>query len=277
MSRSNPTELAVNPATRFFSWNGADGHFFYFDKNKGEKGENVILKLPFTFLTLDVLSTIKGYSDADQTGYWSNEIRDLSKEKFNVRAKKHTVELGLYSEIKGNLAKIGADYTQSVYIAYKNESGELVIANVNMKGAALSAWIEFRNKHRKAIEEEKAVTVKSFTTGKKGAVTYKMPTFELLDVTPETNAKAVELDKVLQAYLKDYFARNNKEVEETKAAEEVVKAQVEAAHENIFGGEQDPFAEFEPATEVDNSGAAIFPPKTEKATQPEEEDDQMPF
>ncbi len=71
MSRSNPTELAPNPATKFFDWNGAEGFFYYFDKNKGDKGEKVAISLPFTFLVLDCLSTIKGFSDADQKGFYS--------------------------------------------------------------------------------------------------------------------------------------------------------------------------------------------------------------
>lgn len=229
MSRSNPTELSPNPATKFIDWNGAEGFFYYFDKSKGEKGEKVQIEMPFRFLVLDVLSTIKGFSDSDQKGFWSNEVRSTKDDVLNVRlGKSTTVELGLYADIKDRLAKIGADYTQSVYICMK-EGNEYVIANINMKGAALSAWIEFRNKVKGAINE-KAILVKSFTTGKKGAVTYKMPLFELIDVTTETNNIAIELDKQLQEYLNQYLSNNKKDSEEQQVA-----AQVAEAHARTFG------------------------------------------
>ena len=40
MSRSNNTEL-INPAKRFYEWNGDKGGFRYFDKQLGEKGERI--------------------------------------------------------------------------------------------------------------------------------------------------------------------------------------------------------------------------------------------
>jgi hypothetical protein len=253
MSRSNPTELAPNPATKFFDWNGAEGFFYYFDKNKGDKGEKVKVDLPFRFLVLDVLSTIKGFSDADQKGFYSNEVRSTKDEVLNVRMGKTTVELGLYADIKDRLAKLGADYTQSVYACIK-DGNEFVIVNINMKGAALSAWIEFRNKAKGAINE-KAIIVKSTLEGKKGAVKYQMPVFELIDVSPETNNIAIELDKELQEYLKQYLS-NNKHREDERTAEQAVNA----AHANTFGGTPAELTEQEKAflvkPEIDNSQPA---------------------
>ena len=219
MSRSNPTELAPNPAVKFFEWNGDAGHFFYFDKTIGEKGAKVDVKLPFTFLFLDGLVTVKGFSDQHQKGFYSNEIRDLKTQKLNVRMGKDTVELGLYEEIKDRLAKIGASYTQSVYIAFK-EGDKLVIGNVNFKGASLGPWIDFKNKVKGQINE-KAVRIKSTLEGKKGKVVYQMPVFELCDVSEATNKEAVELDKQLQAYLTEYLSKSHSKSIEREEAQSV--------------------------------------------------------
>lgn len=203
MSRSNNTELK-SPATRFFEWNGDKGGFKYFDKERGEKGENVSVPLPFRFLVLDQLTTIAGYSDADQSGFWSNEIRDTKKETLSVRTKKGLEMTGLYEQVKEKLSSKGADYAKSVYIAYYNENKELVIGNIKMKGAAISAWIDFC---KKAKVYEGAVQVKTMLEGKKGKTVYQIPVFEAIPVTPETNDIAIGLDKELQCYLTEYFAR----------------------------------------------------------------------
>lgn len=121
MSRSNNTEIS-NPANRFFEWSGSEGKIKYYDK---EKKENIYIDLPFVFLVLDVLTTIKGYSDEDESGIWANEIRNLKTEELTVRTKHGIKAKGLYEEVKNVL---GAKYSQSVYIAYK-DGGELKIGN----------------------------------------------------------------------------------------------------------------------------------------------------
>lgn len=239
MSWSNPTEILTNPSNQFISWNGSkDGGYFYYDEKLPEKkdGKDVYVKtkisLPVTFLALDILHTIKGFSDSEQKPYWSNEVRNISTEKLNVRCGKQSVEIGLYKDIKDRLAKLGADYTQSVYIAIKDAKGELMIANINMKGAALSSWIEFRNKVKDGIHKN-AIVVKSTKEGKKGAVTYLMPEFQLVPISEETGNKATELDKELQSYLTKYLAKN--QIEESKDAEKEIAAMVENAHQNTYG------------------------------------------
>lgn len=241
MSWSNPTETLTNPAKMFISWNGAsDGGYFYYDVKTGEKkeGKDVYekrkLELPITFLALDMLHTIKGFSDADQKQFWSNEVKDLRTEKLNVRLGKNTTELGLYSEIKDKLAKKGADYTQSVYVGIKNEEGKLVIANVNMKGAALSAWIEFRQAVKEEIHKN-AITIKTTKEGKKGAVKYLMPVFQLVKISEETGKEAFALDSELQAYLKKYLDKNKSEESEAELAQ-----RIEKANESVYATKDEP-------------------------------------
>ncbi len=200
MSRSNNTERP-NPANRFYQWDGSKGGFSYWDK---EKEERVHVDLPFGFMVLETLSTIKGWSDQNQSGFWSNEVRKVAEDSFTVRTKKGIACTGSYREVKANPSCAGAKYCQSVYIADK-QNGALVIANLQLMGAALSSWIEFRKKHKDIYAG--AIRVATMAEGKKGAVTYQMPVFEAIEASPESDESAKELDRELQKYLDGYFKR----------------------------------------------------------------------
>lgn len=218
MSRSNNTEI-INPAKFFYEWVGSKGCLKYFDKSKGEKGEQVLVQLPFTFLVLDRLSTIKGFSDDDQSGFWSNEIRDIKSEKLTVRTKKGIVGTDYYRNL-APILNLGACYSQSVYIAVKDEKGNFTICNFSIHGSAIGEWI---NLCKGKDIYKYAVTIASANPAKKGATSYFTPVFKLNPtISPETEAKAVELDKELQEYLTAYFNRNKSEQQETISVAEVV-------------------------------------------------------
>jgi hypothetical protein len=202
MSRSNPIDEVKNPSKRFYEWNGESACFKYYDKEKEEKVE---VPLPFTFMVLDQLSTVKGWNDASESGIFSNEVRNLKKEVINVRAfKGGNIASGLYAEIKDRVKAEGGKFTSSVYIAVKNEDGKLEIANLQLSGAAVNAWMDFKKRVESIYSG--AVTVKGFTEGKKGSVTFKMPEFKQVKITPETDAEAKVLDEKLQGYFKVYFS-----------------------------------------------------------------------
>jgi len=206
MSRSNPYDKLENPAKVFYEWNSDNGCFKYYDK---VEKKNVLVplsaKTPFTFLFLDAKSTIKGFCEAEQGGFWSNEVTDTTKEVLTVRTKAGIHAVGLYADIKDKLKAKGAKYCQSVYIAIKGENG-LQIANIQMLGAALNEWIEFvKNNNINEI----AVQIKSVEEKKKGKTIYNVPIFTPIKVSAKTNEEAVALDKELQEYLSAYFAKNS--------------------------------------------------------------------
>jgi len=203
MSRSNPVDEVKNPAKRFYEWNGSNGCFTYYDKMQ-EK--NVEVKLPFTFLVLDQLSTVKGWNDSSESGIYSNEVRNLKKEIMTVKAfKGGQIAQGFYSEIKDRVKAEGGKFTSSVYIAVKNpETNELEIANLQLSGAAVNAWMDFKKEVSSLYEG--AVTVTDFVEGKKGSITFKVPKFKMGKVSPQTDNAAKDLDKTLQSYFKVYFA-----------------------------------------------------------------------
>ena len=205
-----------NPATIFLKWDGTNGGFNYWDKSKadetkGIKGENVHVKLPFEFMALDTLATVKGYSDSSKSGFWSNEIRNTKKDSLTVRTKAGVAATGLYADVIKDKACTGAKYCQSVYIL-ATLNGKAQIANIQMMGTALSAWIDYGQKNKIF---KGAISISKMKEGKKGATTYQTPIFESIDTNAKTEAKATEMAKELMVYLEKYLGEKQAEVTET--------------------------------------------------------------
>lgn len=214
MSRSNPSEGNPNPSRRWFEWaGGSDGGFVrYYDK---ESGKTVAVDLPFTFILLDELAAVKGWHDGSDSGIFSNEVRDTKQDVMIVRAfKGGELASGQYSSIRDRVQAMGGHFVSSNYIAFK-DGDSLQIGNLAFKGAALSAWMEFKKACKSKQVDGKmvrsyytdAVTITGFNEGQKGRVVYRTPVFQLKPLSPESNAQAVALDQELQAYLSDYLKR----------------------------------------------------------------------
>jgi hypothetical protein len=202
MSLSRPQ--LQNPAARFYQWSGSRGQLEYYDK---EKQERIPVKLPFKFIVLDELHTITGYSDSDQSGFWSNEVTKTTND-FTVRTKRGIKFVGPYRDPKtgnvqiGSGATQGAKYAKSVYIAQRLND-EWVLANIKMVGVSLSSWIDLNQKHR---TEGNITALTGSTDGSKGATKFKIPTFEY-GGAPEGDILqiATDLDAELQKYLDAYL------------------------------------------------------------------------
>jgi len=231
MSRSNTNTQLTNPAKKFFEWNAQDGVIKHYDK---ETKSNVFHKLPFSFLVLDRLNTVGGYDDEAESGLWSNEVRDIRKDELIVRCKKGIYAKGLWDEIKVNPSCKSAKYVASVYIAYK-ENNKLELGHIKFVGSSLSSFIEFCK--GKDIYNG-SLTITGFTDEKKGATRFKSPTFVQGKVSAETEQQAIELDKVLQEYLTEYFLKNHSsnvgEVEEKEpnVKEQVIRPQPKAQEQD---------------------------------------------
>lgn len=210
MSRSNPTDHAQNPASRFFDWAGGKGELVYYDR---EKKENVPVELPFRFLILDEVATVGGGLDDDNgyIGYWSNAIRprDAKVAELTVRSSsngKTRIEYsGLWSDIKAHLT--GAKYVKGLYIAFVGDDDQLQLGYLKIRGAAMRPWIDFTNEHKDIYAGAFSITGKE--QKKKGTNTFYQPVFGYTDkITEERNEAALALDRdVLQPYLTAYFAQ----------------------------------------------------------------------
>lgn len=218
MSRSNPSSELTNPSVRWFQWSSENKCFRYYD---GDKKEQVLVPLPFKFMFLDELITIKGYSESDKSGFYANEIRDMRKEKLYVKMNKVVEASGLYQEVIKQVEGRGAAFCQSIYIAFMDENKQLVIGNISAQGSAVGPWIDFKKKNN---VNEVAIKVATTVEQKTGAVKFNAPVFEVAELSKETNEKAIALDVKLQEYFKSYFNREKEEevvvvVSEAKSTE----------------------------------------------------------
>lgn len=197
-----------NPATKFIDWKSNDKCFEYYSKESQSK---VQIPLPFKFLVLDELHTIKGWNDATSSGIFSNEVKFISKEVMTVKPfKGNEIAKGLYKDIKDKVQSAGGHYVKSIYIMLEDGS----LANLQLKGSAVQKWGEFTAKTRQRLPDE-WVVVNGVIDGKKGAVKFTTPDFKFERSLSESESEqADEAFNVLESYLKTYLVKAEPIVEE---------------------------------------------------------------
>lgn len=208
MSRSNPNNSVKNPAVRWIEWNGEKGVFRYYDKESDLEDKNIEIK-DVTFLYLDRVGAVTGWSEAYRSSIYSNQVRSSKSESLVVSAFNKSdgpIAEGVWNSIKDTVTAKGGKFTANIYAAMKI-NGVLSIVCIQFKGAALHAWSEFEKSAGKGINE-KAVKFTGTTKGKKGSVTFHTPNFSLVDVSGDTNKSAIELDRQLQEYLSSTLGRS---------------------------------------------------------------------
>ena len=212
MSTSNRRQAfaqpQANPSTKFLDWKSNDKCFEYYDKEKQEK---VSVPLPFKFLVLDELHTIKGWNDASSSGIFSNEVKFISKEVMTVKPfKGNEIAKGLYKDIKEKIVAAGGHYVKSIYIMLEDGS----LANLQLKGSAVQKWGEFTQKTRNRLPDEWVQVTKAIE-GKKGAVKFFTPDFSFeRSITEDEAMQADEAFNILETYLKAYLVKAEPIVEE---------------------------------------------------------------
>ena len=213
--RSAFAQPQSNPATKFIEWKSNDKQFSFYDK---ENKVNVPVPLPFKFLALEEMHTVKGWSDSCQSAIYSNEVKFISKEIMTVKPfKGNEIAKGLYSEIKEKVKAAGAHYVKSIYVMLEDGS----LANLQLKGASCQSWGDFTNKNRQRLPDE-WVTVKSSLEGKKGAVKYYTPVFEFDKSLSENEMhQADEAFGTLEAYLKTYLSKSEPVISEIEVIDPV--------------------------------------------------------
>lgn len=212
MSTSNRRQAfaqpQTNPATKFLEWKSNDKCFAYYDK---EAGENKTISLPFTFLVLDELHTVKGWNDASSSSIYSNEVKFISKEPLTVKPfKGNEIAKGLYKDIKEKIVAAGGHYTKSIYIMLEDGS----LANIQLKGSAVQKWGDFTQKSKDRLPDE-WIQVKNALEGKKGAVKFWTPEFTFLKSLNEDEAnQADDAFNTLETYLKTYLVKAEPVIDE---------------------------------------------------------------
>ena len=210
MSTSNRRQAfaqpQTNPATKFIEWKSNDKCFNYYDK---ESQKNVEIPLPFKFLVLDELHTIKGWNDASSSNIYSNEVKFISKEVMTVKPfKGNEIAKGYYKDIKDKVVAAGGHYTKSIYVMLEDGS----LANISLKGSGVQKWGDFTQKTRNRLADE-WVTVAKAEDGKKGAVKFSTPSFSFANsISDEEANMADEAFNILESYLKTYLSKADIEV-----------------------------------------------------------------
>lgn len=212
MSRSRPTQNTPHPCVRWFEWSGSNGVLKYYDKD--EKTEKTIPD-GFVCMVLDDLSAVRGWDETSESSITSNEVRDTRSDVMVVKSfKGGEIAHGLYKDIRDRVASKGGHYVSNIYVAFKLD-GQLQLGCLQLKGAALNSWVDFKKEHKKEIEK-KALKFAGVEEGKKGSVKFKTPKFALIDITTETDAMATEVDKKLQEYLDTYLAKKPSQATESQ-------------------------------------------------------------
>ena len=210
MSLSNPK--AENPVTKWIEFKGSTGKFQYWDKATESNIELPLNKIGF--IVLDELNTISGYHSSAEAGIYSNEISDLSHETLTVKVFKTNIQItGLYKDIKDNIKAIGGKFTKSVYAALITGKDSLELVNFKMSGSGFGGWLD---KHINLLKQ--GVKVTGLKDGEKGATKFKIPVFEGFEMPENLRLKAVDMDKELQEYLKQY---KSKQIETAEVVNEV--------------------------------------------------------
>ena len=207
-------QTSVNPTSKFLEWKSNNKSFSYYDK---DNKQNVEVKLPLTFMVLEEYHKISGFSDADQTGIYSNEVLQIGTEEMEVRTfKGRIIAKGLYKDIKGAVNAAGGNYHKSIYAV----TNEWELINISFKGACVSEWSKFVEKGAWKRLADEWVSIEGANDHQKGMVKYSTPNFafniSLSDAEYETvKEKATQLEE----YLSKYF---NKVEDIEVVAEEVV-------------------------------------------------------
>lgn len=168
----NQSAGSSNPAQKFLSWKSNEKAFSYYNK---EKGENITLPLPLKFQFLEDFHTVKGWHDKSESGIYSNEVKYISKESLTVKAfKGGEIASGIYSDIRSKVRDNGGVYHRSVYVVLEDGT----IANIALKGSAVSAYSDFMNENSNKVESQ-WIVVSGAKDMKKGATKYSTPIFEI--------------------------------------------------------------------------------------------------
>lgn len=220
--RSAFTTPQSNPATKILSWKSNDKKFSYYDK---ESQTNVAVELPFKFLVIDELASVKGWSDALSGSIISNEVKFISKEPLKVKCYNKNLKgesastiiaNGIYKDIKAEVNSAGAKYHKSVYIMLEDGS----LANIQMKGSVVKVWSEFTQKTKSRLTDE-WVLVENAVDGKKGAVKFSTPSFKFdKSLSDSESAMADEVFNKLEAYLTTYLVKGKPAVNDIEVVNE---------------------------------------------------------
>ena len=219
MSRKSEFQtVSPNPSTMFLEWKSDKKMFAFWNK---EAKENQFVKLPFKFLTLKEMHTVKGWNDSSESAIYSNEVKFIGKEEITVKSfKGGEIASGLYKDVKHKIHSAGGHYCKSIYAMLSDG----VIVNFQLKGSAVKEWGDFTQKTRSRLTDE-WVEVTEAKQLKKGKVSYSVPVFRFNTSLNESEGNLADTAyDTLDAYMTKYKEADNTPVPDAEEIEEEAAA-----------------------------------------------------
>jgi hypothetical protein len=170
-TRSSQFEKSENsrPVDIYLEWKSDNKSFMYYDKEAKENKSVAALK----FVVIKELTTVTGYDEKGNCGFYANEVSRIGEEVLNVKSyKRGKIASGLWADIKDEVTDAGGKYAKSLYVM--TEKG--VMLNVTLSGIAVSSWIDLSSNGGGSFANE-WVKFSGTTEGKKGKVIYNRPDF----------------------------------------------------------------------------------------------------
>lgn len=200
MSRKEQFAKKSNPAECTLEWAGASdkGVFRIWDKETKQEVEVASVK----FAVLAERNCIRGWYEEKKCNAYSNEVASLKNQELTVRyydnGKPRELCHGKYEDIKAEMASIGMKYNKVVYalVIEADNINPNTIVKILLKGAAASAWFDVADK-------QKAILCSGFLDGKKGAVKFRTPVFEVVDLDSGADEEAELAYEQVKIYLAD--------------------------------------------------------------------------
>lgn len=206
INHAQQTTTSNNPTTKYLEWKSNDKSFSFYNKEAGAKEE---VKLPLKFAFLQHYHTVKGFSDASNSGIYANEVFWIGSEEMTVRSfKGGVIAEGLYKDIKPKIVNAGGKYHRSVYVMMEDGT----IANFSFKGAVVKEWSDFFGENENLLDNQ-WVEISESRDEKKGSVKYTVPVFKMgKPIGNELSKKAQERADELGDYLKEKSSAKKVEV-----------------------------------------------------------------
>ena len=209
MSRSKYQNRTSDPAQIIMQWRAEEGLFKTTNLITKESGE---LPPPISFIVLDELQAVKGWSTKYDCGIYSNMWKGTEPGHFKVKVRNRGGNdfpiTGKWHEIKDKVKAAGGRWIKIIYALMhikENENYKIKIVKIELQGLALANYVEsIKNPYTGVIEINNLVKITRL--GKN----YLIPEFQNKPLEnkfkDEIEAIAVEKDKELQIYLNDYFS-----------------------------------------------------------------------
>lgn len=214
MSRSNKQQLN-DPATKILRWTSEKGCFQVYDRESGEKND---LNIPVSFVVLDELQTVKGWSAKYDSGIYANLWRSNEPGFFKVRVNQGGGNdfpiTGHWKTIKDRVENEGGKWVKVIYAMMKAKAGGYETVRIDLHGVVAYLFGQIKGSMDGAIVIKETFVDEKLK--KKLRKEFLFPKFEKMKINEDVEEQAILKDRELQDYLTDYFQAINANADTTK-------------------------------------------------------------